>query len=72
MATGRPAKTTHADRLLIRELYRFDREPRLTLHQIAARFPGLSHMAVWRVLQLDSTDIELRRRDEVSRGARAS
>jgi Mor family transcriptional regulator len=62
---GRPAKTTHADRVLIRELYRVGREgPRpMSVDELAAKF-GVSSETIYRVVRLDEIELEERRADE--------
>jgi hypothetical protein len=65
---GRAAKTTHADRLLIRALWKRGRsgERPLTALEIAEKF-GVHHMTIRRVIEMDEVEMEQRRRDEAAR-----
>ena len=65
MARGRPAKTTHADRVLIRELFRVGRTgPKpMSVDEIAAKF-SVSTETIYRVVRLDEIEMEQRRADE--------
>lgn len=66
---GRAAKTTHADRVLMRELYGQGREVvRLSVDEIAAKF-NVSRETVYRALRMDEIELEQRRLYEISRAA---
>lgn len=64
---GRASKTTHADRLLIRELWKQGRDQRpMSLQEIGDKF-GISYETVRRVVAFDDVEMEQRRRDELAR-----
>jgi hypothetical protein len=73
VARGRPAKTSHHDRLLIRALWRQGRTPdtrKLSAKEIAAKL-GVSYMTVYRVVVLDEVEMADRERDELERLSRS-
>lgn len=64
---GRAAKTTHADRVLIRELWKQGRlEHKLSAAEIGAKF-GVSYETIRRVVALDDVEMEQRRLYEEAR-----